>query len=85
VDVAINGDFLLNGSIAGYDLRRADGMKLNTFQTAFDHTGDLTYAPRTRLPFVSEWNEMRTSLLKIHLEEVTVSELLGRCRKKRVF
>jgi len=67
-------------SIAGYDLRRADDVILTSFQSVFEYTGDLRYAPQTKLPISSahEWDESCTLILKVNLKEVTAYELLGR-------
>ncbi|RZA06965.1 MAG: hypothetical protein EOO68_04125 [Moraxellaceae bacterium] len=68
-----------NFSLAGYELRRADDVILTSFQSVLDNPGDLRYAPQINLPIgsASEWDETCTSMLKIHLEEVSVDELLG--------
>eukprot|EP01036_Dinobryon_divergens_P032763 gene32764-42421_t len=78
--VAINSILPRNFSIAGYNLLRADDVILTSFQSVFEYTGILRFAPQTKLPISSahEWNETCTTILKVHLEEVTVGELIGR-------
>lgn len=68
-----------NLALAGYELRRADDVILISFQSVFDHLGDLRYASQTNLPIssASDWDEECTSMLKVELEEVTVDVLLG--------
>ena len=68
-----------NVTIAGYELRRADDVILTSFQSVLEHPGDLRYAPQTNLPIgsASDWDDICTSMLKVHLEEVSVDDLLG--------
>ncbi len=68
-----------NVLIGGYQLRREDDVILTSFQSVFDHLGDLRYAPQTNLPIgsASDWDEICTSMLKVELEEVSVEDLLG--------
>ena len=68
-----------NGTIAGYELRRADDVILTSFQSVLEHPDYLRYAPQTNLPIgsASDWDDICTSMLKVHLEEVSVDDLLG--------
>jgi hypothetical protein len=66
-------------SIAGYELRRTDGVILSSFQSVLEYSGDLHYALQTNLPVgsASDWDESCTSVLKVQLEDVSVDDLLG--------